>query len=196
MQFLTQTPTGHHTAPSKLQNAPKEQRRHHSEKPSPKMVFLESPFCPLRPWSSLSNNGNPWKNPFLGENCCYLCPPVWTTASPNVHSTEPLVKGRSLQCRFGSRNLRSCRPFALKSAPRGISESAPASAFGVLFGDWVPQVVLLLGKKWGEALAPWGTPSFLGTLESSLWGTSWESPKSTLKALVGALSGIPLGALL
>ena len=57
------------------------------------------------------------------------------------------------------------------------------SAFGVLFGDSqkVPQRVL---------------PIFPGTLGSTVWNTSWESPKSTLKALAGALSGIPPKALL
>ena len=39
---------------------------------------------------------------------------------------------------------------------------------------------------------PWGTPNFPGTLR----GTFWESPKSTLKALAGALSGLPQKALL
>ena len=35
----------------KTQNAPKEQRRHHSEKPSSKKLSLESPSCDFALWS-------------------------------------------------------------------------------------------------------------------------------------------------
>ena len=50
---------------SELQNAPKKQRRRHSENPSSRRSFLESPFCHLPPPSFPSNYDKPWETPSI-----------------------------------------------------------------------------------------------------------------------------------
>ena len=45
------------------QNAPKEQKRHHSEKPTSKTVLLESPFSPLPPLKFALRLWKPWEKP-------------------------------------------------------------------------------------------------------------------------------------
>ena len=107
-------------------------------------------------------------------------------------------------------------PDIYRSASWGFPEkSAPASAFGVLFGDSqkVPRAVLarvpgnwecprecsrecfpsFLNKESTLRSTPWGTPNFRA-LSGALPGAL--SPKSSPKVLAGALSGNPHKALL
>ena len=80
---------------------------------------------------------------------------------------------------------------APKSAPESAREirSVPGSAPGSAFPH-------SLTRKSTLGSTPWGPPNFPGILGSTLRGTCWEYPKSTPKALAGALSRIPHKALL
>ena len=66
------------------QNAPKERRRRHSEKPWSKLVLSESPFCPL-PLEGCSQTMKTPLGKALKSVERYCCPSVrvWTAASPN-----------------------------------------------------------------------------------------------------------------
>ena len=110
-------------------------------------------------------------------------------------------------------------PAIYRSAFWGIPESAPASAFGVLFGSsqkvprrvpprvpgklGVPQGVLPrvhflihFFKRKHSREHSLRHSQFSGHSRGHSPGTFWELPKSTLKALAGALSGMPHKALL
>ena len=88
-----------------------------------------------------------------------------------------------------------CSGECFRSAFWGFSESATGSA---------PQSAREIGSVPESAFTcqgmrestlgstPWSTPNFPGSLGSTPQDTCWESPKSTLKALAGALSGIPI----
>ena len=90
--------------------------------------------------------------------------------------------------------LRSCRPFTgvlfgeppkvlwrlLSECFLGIPRKCPGECPPECPENWERSRSALLG-------ALWGAPNFPGTLG----GTFWESPQSTLKALAGALSGLP-----
>ena len=156
-----------------------------------------------------------WKSPqdaefLLGEKSlesCDISVILWLSLffrSQNLFMFLPLGHPYG-----GRKTHKLAKPPAIyRSASRGVPESAPASAFGVLLRDsqkvprrvlprvprtlGVLQECLSLGKN-DEKHSREQLPIFWA-LGSTLRGTLWESPKGTPKALAGALSGIPLEA--
>ena len=89
-------------------------------------------------------------------------------------------------------------PAILQECFMGSPRKCPSEYFRSSFVSGArsaPESALPFAKNEGEALSGallWGIHNFLGALGSTPRGTFWESDEGTPKALVGALSGLPM----